>query len=257
MKFDNISVMNFNNALRGMRNPKKSYHLSDSEYGIVPANEYEKIVSDFIAKGKSDKSFDELCFNGFLNKNEHYTDCNDYICYFLIGKNDLDLAKRLISCTSEHRKFLRQIFVSIDVTAPLYVWNEWDTYKIGTTANSTSKMHTLAKEPISIENFETDDLEYSLDLGEGKQFNTLAAFQKEIDELEELRQAFNKTGDKAIWKELIRRLPESFLQTRTWTGNYEILRNMVRQRHSHKLSEWKAFISMVSDLPYADDFIIN
>lgn len=178
---------------------------------------------------------------------------------FYVGKKDMDLATRLIDGGSEHRKFLRQIFISVDITAPLYWWKEADTYKVGTTANSTSTMHKLASTPITIDCFETEDYSSYLTLFnediENPDFDVIVkAF---LDCLEVLREKYNETQDKRYWKELIRWLPNGWLQTRTWTANYEVLRNMYHQRKNHKLSEWRAFCSWVETLPYAEEFLIN
>lgn len=151
---------------------------------------------------------------------------------FKIGNNDLGLMKRLIQSGPEHRKFLRQVFVCVDLEAPIFWFKEFDTYKIGTTANSTSTMHTLAKKPITEDCFEHDDFnDYERTL-------TGEAWANLINTLEELRQLYNKTKDKKVWKALIRLLPESWLQTRTVTMSYENIYNMVHQRYSHKLNEW-------------------
>ena len=169
---------------------------------------------------------------------------------FYIGKNDLDLAQRLIKAGSEHRKFLRQIFVSVDITAPLYWWKEFDTYKVGTVTNSTSTMHKLADTPITLDCFELT----SVKLCEaGKQY---------FQELENMRIRYNELKNtdaekaKRYWKALIQLLPESWLQKRTVTMNYENVLNMYRQRKNHKLSEWsKSFCDWVKTLPYAEELI--
>lgn len=168
---------------------------------------------------------------------------------YVLGENDLGLAKRLIAGGTEHRKFLRQVMISVDITAPLYWWKEFDTYKVGTTANSTSTMHKLATTPISLECFEIDD--YNSEI--------VGDFVTEIiDRLENLRVKYLETKDKALWKELIRWLPESWLQTRTVTLNYENAINMYYQRKNHKLSEWSvSFIDWIKSLPYAEEFIVE
>lgn len=170
----------------------------------------------------------------------------------IIGVNDLDLCKRLIAGGSEHRKFLRQIFVSVDITAPLYWWKEFDTYKIGTVANSTSTMHKLASKPITRECFEIDDLDEEIfdDFG----------LDKIIDICEKLRLEYLETKDTRYWKELVRWLPEGWTQTRTITMNYENLRTMYHQRKSHKLIEWSgtttdSFVRWIHSLPYAKELI--
>lgn len=179
---------------------------------------------------------------------------------FCIGKKDMNLATKLINGGSEHCKFLRQIFVSVDITAPLYWWKEADTYKVGTTANSTSTMHKLASTPITLDCFETDDLCTNLHiLNEApladESMNNFINFILEY--LEALREKYNETQDKKYWKELIRWLPNGWLQTRTWTANYEVLRNVYHQRKNHKLSEWETFCSWIESLPYAEEFLIN
>lgn len=190
-------------------------------------------------------------------KSDSYYDGDKYI----IGENDMKLATILIKAGNEHRKFMRQIFVSVDITAPLYWFSEFDTYKIGTTANSTSKMHKLASTPITIDCFETNDFHPETMLINDMNVATCAsAF---ITVLEQLRNLYLKTGDKAYWKELIRWLPESWLQTRTVTMNYENLVSMCKQRRYHKLNEWSGcndptkpnFISWARSLPYAKEFI--
>ena len=169
----------------------------------------------------------------------------------------MKLAKTLIKAGSEHRKFMRQIFVSVDITAPLYWWKEFDTYKVATVANSTSTMHKITSAPITRECFEIDDF-HSIEF-DGGEIDTI------INYCENLRQEYLKTNDKKVWKELIRWLPESFLQKRTVTMNYENLLGMCSkgQRRFHKLNEWSGmddntltnFIQFVRKLPYAQDLI--
>lgn len=172
-----------------------------------------------------------------------------------IGKNDLGLAMRLIRSGSEHRKFMRQIMVSVDITAPLYWWKEFDTYKVGTVANSTSTMHKLASTPITADCFEIDDYEDGLDYDGvilGDKINEHIAF------LEQMRVKYLETKDKRYWKELIRWLPSSWLQTRTVTMTYENLLAMCSrgQRRFHKLTEWSAaFIDWARSLPYAQELL--
>ena len=213
MKFENTEVFNFAGAFRGMRNPLESWDKSDSG---------------------------EEC-------EEHF---GYSLCKYNIGKNDLELAQRLIKAGSEHRKFLRQIFVSVDITAPLFFFKEMDTYKVGTVANSTSTMHKLASTPITRDCFEMDDFS-KLPL-----FDNSTAWESLIFDLERLRKLYNETKDKRYWKELIRLLPESWLQKRTVTMSYENILKMVRERKNHKLSEWReSFIDWAKTLPYADDLI--
>lgn len=173
----------------------------------------------------------------------------------IIGENDLDLAKRLINAGSEHRKFMRQIFVSVDITGPLYWWKEFDTYKVGTVANSTSTMHKLASTPITKECFEIDDYKPELDYN-GKALGNM--IDAHIAFLEEMRVKYLETKDKDYWKELIRWLPSSWQQTRTVTMSYENLLAMCSpgQRRFHKLAEWsESFIAWARTLPYAQELL--
>jgi len=218
LKIELTEVWGFKHAIRGMRNPMNSWDKSDSG------------------------ECNGLCVEcQYLDKN---CDVNDYI-----GTNDLKLAQQLIRAGSEHRKFLRQIFVSVDITAPLYWWKEFDTYKVGTTANSTSTMHKLSTIPITLECFETDD--YCPEV-----FVNVEEIDYLIQFLESLRTKYLATKDKRYWKELIRWLPESWLQTRTITMNYENLYSIIRHRRNHKLTEWSdSFIDWCKTLPYADELL--
>lgn len=182
------------------------------------------------------------------DKSDSYTDDG---CFFL-GEKDLILAKKLIHGGTEHRKFLRQILVSVDITAPLYWWKEFDTYKVGTVANSTSTMHKLATTPISWDMFEFDDFPTPTEaaMSELNRDMVLRIWRDSIDDLEHLRQAYLNTGDKFYWKELIRLLPSSWLQTRTITMNYENLLSMYYHRRNHKLTEWHSYCDWIETLPY-------
>ena len=229
MKFENTEVWGFEHALRGMRNPKNSWNKSDSYY------EYD-----------------------------NQRDCVTKDANFVIGENDMKLAQTLIKAGSEHRKFMRQIFVSVDITAPLYWWKEFDTYKVGTVANSTSTMHKITSQPITLDCFEIDDYEKDLFMYyEHSDVKDMVA--DIIRNCETLRKRYLETKDKRYWKELIRWLPESWLQKRTVTMTYENLLAMCSkgQRRFHKLNEWSGqdnpnvpnFISWARTLPYAQDLI--
>ena len=163
-----------------------------------------------------------------------------------IGDKDLELAQRLILAGSEHGKFMRQIFVSVDITAPIFWWKEMDTYKVGTTANSTSTMHKLISRPITEEDFEfTKD--WDLDFNMARNYI--------VRYCENLRKKYVETKDRRYWRDLIEVLPQSYLQTRTWTANYAILRNIYFQRQNHKLKEWHKFCEWIETLPYAKELI--
>ncbi len=203
IKIERTSVMNFENAVRGARNPLNSWARMDSEYD---------------ADGN-----------------------------YILGENDLSLASRLAHAGSDHRKFLRMIFVSVDITAPLYWWKEFDTYKVGTVANSTSTMHKIHAKEFEREDFSCDKLD-----GGG-----LAALDVLIGYLEAERQKFCADKDnKQAWHNMIQLLPSSYNQMRTVTLNYENLINIYYARRTHKLSEWHRLCEWIESLPYAKELIL-
>ena len=161
------------------------------------------------------------------------------------AENDLSLAKRLVKAGNDHRKFIRQIFVSVDITAPLYWWKEYDTYKVGTVANSTSTMHKIASKPFSLEDFSCDQMRPQ----------TLKQMEGVVAYLESLRQEYLEQKDKEVWYDMIQFLPSSYNQMRTCSFNYENLVNMYHARKNHKLSEWHVFCDWVKTLPYAAELI--
>ena len=202
----------------------------------------------------------EHAIRGMRNPLESWKKSDSFIKsphnYYVIGSNDLELMQTLIKAGPEHRKFLRQIFVSVDITAPLYWWKEFDTYKVGTVSNSCSTMHKLASTTITMDCFEMDDFADSNEESNHYNLYTKSMWSNLIDHLEALRKEFNETKDRRYWKELIRLLPESWLQKRTVTMNYENLLNMYRQRKNHKLTEWsKSFCDWIKTLPYAEELI--
>ena len=169
-----------------------------------------------------------------------------------IGPKDLNLAQRLILAGPEHMKFMRQIFVSCDITGPLYWWKEMDQYKVGTTTNSMSTMHKLTSEPITRKNFTID----FTDLPVGKNLTTRDYTTGIIAYCEQLRLKYLETGDAHYWRLLVQILPNGWNQTRTWTGNYSILRSIYHQRAGHKLTEWEEVRNWIESLPYAEELII-
>ena len=165
---------------------------------------------------------------------------------FVLGENDLSLARRLAVAGSDHRKFLRQIIVSMDITAPLYWWKEFDTYKVGTVANSTSTMHKIQAKEFTREDFSCDRLtEDGLKILDGV-----------IDFLESERARFNETKAKDAWHNMIQLLPSSFNQLRTVSLNYEVLINIYYARRNHKLAEWHTLCEAIEALPYANELIL-
>lgn len=279
MKIQNVQVMNFKGAFRGLRNPLESWNKSDSYFGIIDIQydyQVDNVITSWVENELSktelpegeerieedslewfdlwDKYFDWWHKQGVLEKNENAVDVA------IIGPADLSLAQRMIAAGSSDRKFMRQIMVSVDITAPLYWWKEFDTYKVATVANSTSTMHKLASTPITKECFETDDMHNELMMYENDPYNPDMHFSEYwdmlINDLEHLRQKYNETKNQGYWKELIRLLPESWLQTRTVTLNYQVLRNIYSQRRYHRLNEWRVFCNWIEILPYAEELIL-
>ena len=206
IKIENVEVVGWESAIRGMRNPMNSWDKSDSV--ILPT---ENIID--------------------------------------VGKNDLDLMKRLVKAGTDHRKFMRMITVYVDVTAPLYWWAEYDTYKVGTVRNSCSKMHKIHIKP-----FVLDDFSH-----EGCDEITLAkdAMRYVIFVCEGLRELFNTTQEKKYWRAIIELLPESYNQKATLMLNYEVLANIYHSRKSHKLDCWRTFCEWIETLPYAKELICD
>ena len=242
IKFENTEVMNFEGAFRGMRNPLNSWDKSDS--GLCLRDMYDcKVCNPAVTCPK----------NGDFEK--------DWYC---IGENDLNLAQRLIKAGPDHRKFLRQIFVSVDITAPLYWWKEFDTYKVGTVSNSCSTMHKIHAKEFSIDDFSHEHLINEplteIEPGIVNTYNLQAKCMLEvlIMVLNTAREMYLKTKDKKYWWQMIQLLPTSYNQKRTITLTYENIRNMRGSRRNHKLDEWSiGFMEWINSLPYAKELIIN
>ena len=222
IKFENTEVVGWEHAIRGMRNPLNSWDKSDSEWewiGVTVNGDAEAL---------------------------------DYI----IGKNDLNLMKSLRSAGTDHRKFLRMIVVYVDVTAPLYWWKEFDTYKVGTVANSCSTMHKIADKEFELEDFSHDHLTDVYCLSNAN--NPINALEHTIDCLNFYRELFNERKDKKYWWQMIQLLPSSYNQKRTVLLNYEVLNNIYKSRKNHKLDEWSiGFMNWIRSLPYAKELIIG
>lgn len=223
IKLERTDVMNMENAIRGMRNPMNSWDKGDS----------------FVCEERC-----ETC--KYRNIDDFYG-CYKSLTNFVIGHNDLKLATNLCKAGSDHRKFLRQIFVSVDITAPLYFWKEYDTYKVGTTANSCSTMHKIHAKEFTVDDFSTEHMT-------GYAYATIETV---VSELESLRLKFIETKDKELWYSMIQLLPSSYNQMRTCTFTYENLRNMYHARKNHKLDEWVEFTEWIKTLPYSKELIIG
>ncbi len=180
--------------------------------------------------------------NSWSRSDSFYDEEGNYV----LGPNDLSLAKRLAHAGSDHRKYLRQVFVSIDITAPLYWWKEFDTYKVATVANSTSTMHKITSKAFSRDDFSHDHMNEQ----------ALECLDHVIEVLEDLRQQYLKTKDKTIWYSIIQLLPTNYHQMRTCTMNYETLINIYHARKNHKLQEWHTLCDWIESLPYAKELIL-
>ena len=218
IKVSNLDVWGFEHAIRGMRNPLNSWDKSDSEIKV-----------DYIDPYSLEETKD-----------------------FVIGKNDLDLMKRLYKAGTEHRKYLRQIFVSLDITAPLYWWKEFDTYKVGTVSNSCSTMHKIASKEFELNDFSYDNLYFDVTLP----YNPAQVLRYTITALNYWRQQYLDTKDKSDWWQLIQLLPSSYNQKRTITMNYENVISIIKQRKNHKLDEWNILVDyFIANLPYVKEII--
>ena len=181
--------------------------------------------------------------NSWARSDSYYDEAGNYI----LGENDLGLAMRLRKAGSDHRKYMRQIFVSVDITAPLYWWKEYDTYKVATVANSTSTMHKIHSKPFSREDFSHDHMTEE----------ALAALDRMIEVLEQLRLRFVETNETDAWYSMIQLRPESYQQLRTCSFNYETLVHIYFSRRDHKLAEWHTFCDWITSLPYAKELILG
>ncbi len=256
-------VFNFEGAFRGLRNPMNSWDKSDSFFGIINLeyfNEYTwDIKDDWLIAKNIDKDtctleqLDEIDNWFYENGVIRDSDTGYYGEVAVIGPNDMKLAQRMISGGTEESKFMRQIFVSADINAPLYWWKEMDTYKIGTVANSCSTMHKLTSREFASQDFSFDEL--IEDFNEQDQELVSKTRVNILNYCELLRRKYIETKDKRIWRALIEILPNAYMQKRTWTANYQVLRNIYFQRRNHKLQEWRDFCKWIESLPYAKELI--
>lgn len=223
LKVENVEVLGWEHAIRGMRNPKNSWEKSDSNWRYVaPAQRENHILAS-------------------------YSDDSE----FWIGPNDADLMNRLRNAGTDHRKFMRMITVYLDITAPLYWWKEFDTYKVGTVANSCSTMHKIADKKFTLKDFSCEHLE-------GRALNTLEDMVDELNYWRDYYLAIKKQNvvgadkkAKELWWQMIQLLPSSYNQKRTVMLNYEVLANMYKSRRNHKLDEWHTLCDRIESLPYS------
>ena len=220
LKIENFEVFGWEHAIRGMRNPKNSWEKSDSGWEPQFDTEQGPVAGEFV-----------------------------------IGPKDLDLMTRLRNAGTDHRKFMRMITVYVDITAPLYWWKEFDTYKIGTVANSCSTMHKIADKEFTFDDFSHEKLINSACMGVQEQhigWGPMQVLAATIECLNSYRELYLKTGDKKYWWQLIQLLPSSYNQKRTIMLNYEVLANIYKSRQNHKLDEWHTFCDWIKTLPYSE-----
>lgn len=218
IKFENTEVIGWESAIRGMRNPMNSWTKSDSRW---------------------EPQFD--------------TETGPCHGFFVIGPNDLNLLARLRNAGTDHRKFMRMITVYVDITAPLYWWKEFDTYKVGTVANSCSTMHKIAAKEFTLEDFSHEHLFTEENLRYDAEPDSLKLLNTIINTLNAYRLAYLEEGDKSIWWQMIQLLPSSYNQRRTVMLNYEVLANIYKSRKNHKLDEWSVgFMEWIESLPYSE-----
>ena len=240
LKIENTEVLGWVHAIRGMRNPMNSWEKSDSEFDREPRNYFDE---------------DDM-------------PCTD-LRRFVLGSNDLDLMTRLRNAGTDHRKFMRMIVVYCDITAPLYWWKEFDTYKVGTVANSCSTMHKIAAKEFTLEDFSCEHLmgipeyeesscweddfpEFEEKDGELLFWTPIDILRHTIGGLNFYRQRYLDTKDKKYWWQMIQLLPSSYNQKRTVMLNYEVLANIHKSRRNHKLDEWHTFCDWIEELPYSE-----
>lgn len=236
IKIENTDVYGFEAAIRGMRNPLNSWDKSDSYYGCEEVRCMECDV-------RSD------CNRLYPSKSYH------------IGENDLALMKKLAAAGNDHGKFMRMITVTCDIVAPLYWWKEFDTYKVGTVANSCSTMHKIADKEFTLDDFSCEHLDDKLILGleanNNRTEDDLCITAKSllgiiVSTLNCYRTEYLKTSDKLWWWQMIQLLPCSYNQRRTVQLNYAVLKNMYHARKNHKLDEWHDFCHWIEELPYSE-----
>ena len=223
IKIENAEVMGWEAAIRGMRNPMNSWERSDSHICAMDAS---------------------FCM-----------DCKHKEQY-CIGPNDLDLMTRLRKAGTDHRKFMRMVTVYVDILAPLYWWKEFDTYKVGTVANSCSTMHKIAAKEFTLEDFSHEHLdiyrEHTMYAPTEYHFSSTDLLKLEIDVLNQCRDKYLETKAKSDWWQMIQLLPSSYNQRRTVMMNYEVLANIYKSRRNHKLEEWHTFCEWIESLPYSE-----
>lgn len=236
IKFENVEVMGWEHAIRGMRNPMNSWEKSDSGYCATHGPSH-------------------------CSECEYIKNCNgdevDIDTKYIIGPNDRSLMKKLVRAGTDHRKFMRMITVYVDITAPLYWWKEFDTYKVGTVANSCSTMHKIAEKEFELSDFSYEHLIYNGLTIDCYDDNPKLLLSVVIDCLNNYREKYLETKDKKYWWQMIQLLPTSYNQKRTVMLNYEVLANIYNARNNHKLDEWRELCKWIEGLPYSELITYN
>ena len=230
IKFENTEVVGWEAAIRGMRNPMNSWDKSDS-YPCAILGEITDNNSSYRCSG---------CKNEFVGR----PNCT------VVGENDLDLMTRLRNAGTDHRKFMRMITAYVDILAPLYWWKEFDTYKVGTVANSCSTMHKIHDKEFTMEDFSCENLLKNAVVYNG--YVSTSVLECVIGALNEFRNLYLETKNKKYWWQMIQLLPSSYNQRRTVMMNYEVLANIYKSRKNHKLDEWRDFCTWIESLPYSE-----
>lgn len=234
LKIENVEIHGWEPAIRGMRNPKNSWNKSDSEF--VTTDGYHHDICGNFGPWYGSYGWEEA----------------------VIGENDLNLMTTLHNAGTDHRKFMRMIVVYMDVTAPLYWWKEYDTYKVGTVTNSCSTMHKIAEKEFKDDDFsvehifdnESEGVEFPIIYG--KEHSPIWSFHMTLKILNFYREKYLETKDKRYWWQMIQLLPSSYNQRRTIMLNYEVLANIYKSRRNHKLDEWHTFCDLIESLPYSE-----
>lgn len=246
IKIENIETYGWEAAIRGMRNPMNSWAKSDS---------YDKcglLFEDDFNEAKQEGYVPELA--KWVADNPTFGTCAP--CWYVIGDNDFDLMNRLRNAGTDHRKYLRMITVYCDITAPLYWWKEFDTYKIGTVANSCSTMHKIQAREFTLDDFSCEHLSTEGDVvittSGGVEMSPCSLLNITCKYLNVYREKYLKTKDKDAWWQMIQLLPSSYNQKRTVMLNYEVLANMYKSRKNHKLDEWHTLCDWIKELPYSE-----
>ena len=233
LKIENVEVMGWEAAIRGMRNPMNSWEKSDSFFCRETAP-------------MTNEEIEELC-----GRCPHEGNCKIYDAetHFILGVNDLDLMTRLRNAGTDHRKFMRMITVYLDITAPLYWWKEFDTYAVGVVKNSCSTMHKIHAKEFTLEDFSHEHL---FDFCPNSDTDSMTVLRYTLGWLNYCRKKYLETKDKTYWWQLIQLLPSSYNQRRTIMLNYEVLANMYKSRRNHKLDEWHTLCDWIEQLPYSE-----